>query len=83
MENINAPLDICVSVTMHKGKPAIQLRKFSIDNKINEALILAALKNQNVLFKLVFRKPHLQIGNCIDKGILTRDPDGSLRFVRV
>lgn len=80
-ELIDAPLEICVNASMHKGKPAITLRRFSVDPQINKALLYATLKGQSVTVKLVFKKPHLQIGNCIDKGLLSRDKDGFLKFV--
>lgn len=73
-------LEVPVEVLRRKEKPSVQLRKFIIDPQLNKAIITACLEGKTITIKPVFKKPHLQVGNLINTGIMSRNKQGELVF---
>ncbi len=73
-------LEIPINISMHKGKPCVIIHKSLTDPIILRALVMSALDKRPITIKLFFHKPHLQISNCIQKGILHTNSKGEYTF---
>lgn len=74
--------EVPVIISTLNGKPVLVIKKTVSDSTIIRNILQSLIDEQPIEVKPYFKKPHLQINNCLQKGILHKDKQNNYRFTQ-